>query len=637
MEEKEGIKRKELLLPKKNFLKQSVIFGLVNDYSDPDHIPYKDKMFLTPTEKYRIYGKFPVRMILDIILVILTTIQIVMINGHTSSYTRAFERFLNEMFLQNETPYDVEYPKIKYLYTMDQIVSHVQQSRNDFFNLGNLSIGNLTMEKPDIDTKIRVIINYLYNGKNKQNDLIQQYNMSKDDLWIFNETYSKYEIKKELLRMKYFLIHYKVRTFEPYNFGDYYECFDWSIDQYFSFKKRYHFEVSLNIKYSTCKDYSKNGDNFIKGEHWIPVLIVIFSLINLILTLRSIIINYQYYINFKYRYSKSQIEVEREDKSPKYKSKWEILRSKEKNNIISKLNCLQVIQCLFQLFGGILSLYQGRDATTINRYMIGLGAAMGYFLLTRYLNYYYNFQTIFRTIMKSIPNLILYFFGTLPIFISFIIFAVANFPYSERFYSFTRVILALFGMMNGDSILDIINDITQNSYFLGQIYIYSFNILFICVVINIFVSIIEEAFVNSKLKNKNHWIYSFSKKEQKKNEEEGVGVTRGEMKMYEEMRRRNIIRDTLNMNKERNINSKDNEIKTLNDKVNIRKNKKRETIKDIDIFSNVLQEAKKEIRNVHKEIEDCKESKMKYELNQYLSKRISNLEKLISNVKNSLM
>ncbi len=163
MEEKEGIKRKELLLPKKNFLKQSVIFGLVNDYSDPDHIPYKDKMFLTPTEKYRIYGKFPVRMILDIILVILTTIQIVMINGHTSSYTRAFERFLNEMFLQNETPYDVEYPKIKYLYTMDQIVSHVQQSRNDFFNLGNLSIGNLTMEKPDIDTKILVIINYLYN------------------------------------------------------------------------------------------------------------------------------------------------------------------------------------------------------------------------------------------------------------------------------------------------------------------------------------------------------------------------------------------------------------------------------------------------------------------------------------------
>ena len=191
-------------------------------------------------------------------------------------------------------------------------------------------------------------------------------------------------------------------------------------------------------------------------------------------------------------------------------------------------------------------------------------------------------------------------------------------------------------MMNGDSILDVINDITQNSYFLGQIYIYFFNILFICVVINIFVSIIEEAFVNSKLKNQNHWIYSFVKKEHNKKEEEGTGVTRGEMKMYEEMRRKNIIRDTLSENKDSNKEDKENELHILNEKITMRKNIKRETIKDVDIFSNILQEAKKEIKNVKKEIEECKESKMKYELNQYLAKRITNLEKLILDVKNSL-
>ena len=192
-------------------------------------------------------------------------------------------------------------------------------------------------------------------------------------------------------------------------------------------------------------------------------------------------------------------------------------------------------------------------------------------------------------------------------------------------------------MMNGDSILDVINDITQNSYFLGQIYVYSFNILFICVVINIFVSIIEEAFVNSKLKNQNHWIYSFVKKDQNKKEEEGMRVTRGEMKMYDEMRRKNIIRQTLNENKDSNIQTRnENELEYLEDKNSIRTNKKRETIKDVDIFSNVLQEAKKEIKNVKKEIEECKESKMKFELNQFLAKRISNLEKLILEVQNSL-
>ena len=635
MEEKDH--KNDLQLQNKKFLKQSVIFGLVKDYSNPAHIPYKDKMFLTPTEKYRIYGKFPVRMTLDVILVILTTLQVVMINVPTSAYTRAVERFFNEIFLQADTPYDVEYQKLKYLYTMEQIINHVRQSRDDFYNLHNMSIGNLTMDKPEQSNKINVIINYLNNIKSKEKDLIEQYNMSKYDLWIFNESYTKSQIKNELLKMKSFIMNYKVRTFEPYNFGDYYECFIWSIEQIFSFEKRYHFALSLNIDYSSCDDHSEDGNSFIKGGYWIPTLIVFFSLLNFTLTIRSIAINYQYYMNFKYRYSKSQIEILRENKPPKKKTKWDMLRTKDKNNIISKLNIVQAVGCLIQFSGGILTLYEEKDVIIVTKYIVGLGAAFAYIMISKYLKFYYQFQTIFSTILKSIPNLVLYFIGTIPIFISFIIFAVANFPYSERHYNFTRVILSLFGMMNGDSILDVINDITQNSYFLGQIYVYSFNILFICVVINIFVSIIEEAFVNSKLKNQNHWIYSFVKKDQNKKEEEGMGVTRGEMKMYDEMRRKNIIRQTLNENKDSNNQIKnENELDYLEDKITIRANKKRETIKDVDIFSNVLQEAKKEIKNVKKEIEECKESKMKFELNQFLAKRISNLEKLILEVQNSL-
>ena len=639
MEEKEvneNQTKKDLLLPNKKLLKQTVIFGLVNDYSNPAHIPYKDKMFFTPTEKYRIYGKFPVRMTLDIILVILSTIHIVMINGPTSAYTRAVERFFNDIFLQNDAPFDVEFPRIKYLYTMDQIINHVKKSRDDFFDLDDISIGNLTLEKPDNLTNIKFIINYINNENNEEKDLVGQYNITNKDLWIFNESNPKSEIKKELIRIKSFTLKYKLTTHEPYNFGDYSECFIWNIEQLFSFEKRYHFVLSLNIYYSSCKDYANNGNKFIKGSYWIPTLIIFFSLINFILTLRSIATNYKYYMNFKYRYSKSLIEIERENKPSKKKTKWEMLRRKDKNNIISKLNYLQAVGCLVQFFGGILTIYEGKDVIIITKYIVGLGTALSYLILTKYLKFYYQFQTIFNTLLKSIPNLILYFIGSMPIFISFIVFAIANFPYSERFYSFTRVILSLFGMMNGDSILDIIKDLIQNSYFLGQIYIYSFNILFICVVINIFVSIIEEAFVNSKIKNQNHWIYSFVKKEQNKKEEEGSGVTRGEMKMYEEMRRKNMIRDVLNEDKKNIQSISENNTENLNDKFPMRKNIKRETIKDVDIFSNILQEAKREIRNVTKEIEECKDSKMKYELNQYLKKRITNLEKLITDVKNSL-
>ena len=147
-EENEKATKQEKLIPKYNF-KNSVIFGLVKDFSNPTHIPFKDKMFLTPTEKYRIYGKFPVRMVLDIFLAILSTIQIVMINGPTSSYTRAVERFLNDIFLQNDAPYDVEFPRMKYLYTMEEIINLVTNSRDDYFDLDDVSLGNLTLQKPE--------------------------------------------------------------------------------------------------------------------------------------------------------------------------------------------------------------------------------------------------------------------------------------------------------------------------------------------------------------------------------------------------------------------------------------------------------------------------------------------------------
>ncbi len=247
----------------------------------------------------------------------------------------------------------------------------------------------------------------------------------------------------------------------------------------------------------------------------------------------------------------------------------------------------------------------------------------------KYLRFYSNFQTVINTILKSIPYLILYFIGTMPIFLSFVVFAVANFPYSERFYSFTRVILNLFGMMNGDSILDIINDIIENSFLLGHIYIYLFLILFICFVINIFVSIIEDSFVSSKIKNQNHWIYSFVKKNQNKNEEKG-NISRKEMRLYDEMRRKSLIRNVLRKSSKK-INEKiDKEKLIQNDKGQLNLN---ESIKDFDKSFNKI---KDEINNITNEIKESKDCKMKYELKQFILKRISNLQKLISEEKKTL-
>ena len=623
MEDLINPEKNDLLLSKNIFSVQSL-----KDLSNPSHIPYKDKLYLTPTEKYRIYGKFPLRLLLDIALAILSTIQITMISGPTTEYTKAVERFFYDTFLQNDNIHDKEVTRIKYIYTMDDLEDFVRESRDSFYELRDKSLGNLTFHETDEEFN-NILLSIDYINKKDENELMEEYNMTKDDAWIFNETYDKFQRKKILNGIKSFLIEYKVNTFEPYNFGDYYECFQWDVKQIFDFEKRYHFSITLDISFSSCEDLTKNGNSFIKGSYWIPSFIILFSLIDFLLTIRSLIIGYKYFLSFQYKYSKEKIKIERENKPPKIKTKWEMLRKKDKKNFVSRLNYLQAIVNIVQFLGSILTVYEGKEVIVVTKYIVGIAAALSYLNLMKYLRFYSNFQTVINTILKSIPYLILYFIGTMPIFLSFVVFAVANFPYSERFYSFTRVILNLFGMMNGDSILDIINDIIENSFLLGHIYIYLFLILFICFVINIFVSIIEDSFVSSKIKNQNHWIYSFVKKNQNKNEEKG-NISRKEMRLYDEMRRKSLIRNVLRKSSKK-INEKiDKEKLIQNDKGQLNLN---ESIKDFDKSFNKI---KDEINNITNEIKESKDCKMKYELKQFILKRISNLQKLISEEKKTL-
>ena len=607
---------------------RSTIFSLIKDYSNPSHIPYKDKLFLSPIQKYRIYGKFPIRMILDIALAILITVQIMMISGPTMEYTKAIERFFYNAFLQNDNFEGIEVPRIKYIYTMEDLVNVVNSSRKSYYELDSISLGNLTFNyENNENNSILVIIDYI--DKEKNRELIDEYNMTENDAWIFNNSINDTYRKKIINRVKSFIIEYKVSSHDPYNFGDYYECYEWDVKQIFDFERRYHISVTLNMEFNPCKDTDISGHKFIKGCFWIPSLILIISLINFIFTVRSLIIGFKYYLNFQYIYSKENIKIERENKPPKIKSKWDMLREKDKKNILSRFNYLQAIGNITQFLSAAMSLYEGKEIIITAKYILGIAAALSYLNLMKYLKYYSHFHTIILTLLKSIPYIMLYFIGALPLIIPFVVFGVANFPYSERFYSFTRVILNLFGMMNGDSLLDVINDIVDNSYFLGHIYIYLFIFLFICFVINVFVSIIEDSFVSSKIKNQDHWIHSFVQKNEDKKEDKG-NISRTEMKLRDEMRRKSMIRNAL-----RKSSAKEGE-KIEKEKLILNEKGKLNLKESILYFDKTFNKMKDEIKNITNEIKESRECKMKNELKKFILKRISNLQELINEENKSL-
>ncbi len=51
-----------------------------NKENNINKIPLKDSLFMSPIEKYKIYGRFPWKMIIHVLLVITTTAQVILIS-----------------------------------------------------------------------------------------------------------------------------------------------------------------------------------------------------------------------------------------------------------------------------------------------------------------------------------------------------------------------------------------------------------------------------------------------------------------------------------------------------------------------------------------------------------------------------
>lgn len=619
------------------------------DVNENEHMSLKDRLFLSPTQKYKIYGTFPWKMIINIFLIISTTSQIVIVMELTSSYSRSEVRFFHEQFLAEGDKTDPEFPSKLYLYTINDLISHIQQSIDNYYSLKDKSITEIDYLTPLKDTQIALEFFYqtaYYNQENKKN-YQKAFMINKDDLGPFKPDYrSKL---REILRLtKFFRLNFTVVTYIPFNSEDNYKCFIWDIKEVYSFEQRNHYTVSLKTNKRACSESIRSFNQKHKFEleaktsiynlDWIHYIVICLSLVSIILIVKYIHTNSMIYYQLKSKYKKTYVEIKRigHFNQVKQKAKWNLLSSKDKKKFFNTWDITALIGNIIQLLGSILLLYKKGSIMLINQLLIGSGCFISYLSIGRYLEFLRDYNPFISTILKAIPNALRYFFGVLPIYIGFILFGVGIFWRSERFASIPMAFITLLAMMNGDSVLDIISDLKGINFFIGQVYSYLFGGLFIAVVMNIFVSIIEEAYVESKMKNRNHWIYSFLKMNQSNTKEAMVSVndsisnsnsnedkidmTKGPRKLYEKVRSKAILREAINIEMSR-FDDKNLDVSPKN------KNSHLMNIDNpIEQYLNKIDKALKELENIAEEVVASNESKMKSELKKFLQQNISHLK-----------
>lgn len=102
-------------------------------------------------------------MIAHILLVIFTTCQILLIVGEKNKFSRSQEHLIYNMFLDQSDKRDVDYSKIAYLYNLQDIKNHVNESLRNFFFIKEKSLELVEFTNDDIYS----ILEFSYINSNK--------------------------------------------------------------------------------------------------------------------------------------------------------------------------------------------------------------------------------------------------------------------------------------------------------------------------------------------------------------------------------------------------------------------------------------------------------------------------------------
>ena len=484
------------------------------DYSAkaPKDIPPEDKVTLSPLDKYRIYGKLPLNMIIHILLVVFTTIQALVILGVFTDYFRAQEKSFTNVLISTDSKENRDYPRKTYLYDIPSLQNHLNNSVQKMLNKNNTFFTDPIFVNEDNEeievNSIEMQVEYKYNldSITKKDEykmpLEFYYNISSDYLGPFNRSYNEDDIKKYLNIIEEFELEYRFKTYVPYYYKQYKECFIWTIKQKYNFKKKAHFEVSLYINNEQCEEKSSLSriEQIIIAHSWIHFIVIFLATTSILLSL------YNFYEVIKL--NKYRKIIQKEKKRKKKIDNKNLNGSEVISTPLNKWDICVLISNICQIIGSILALLENDNMNGSIDILIGFGSMLCYICLGKYLDYDTKYALLYQTLKRSIPNVIPFFIGIMPIFIGFTFLGLCLFWNSERFTNVSDVMKALFAIVNGDSVYDIIVDITDKNNFFGQIYGYLFTILFIVVVMNVFIAIIQEAYVSAKVASQSHWIYS---------------------------------------------------------------------------------------------------------------------------------
>ncbi|KAG7392072.1 Mucolipin-2 [Phytophthora pseudosyringae] len=481
-----------------------------------------ERLVLSPWEKWATHGRFPYKLTLHVALVLLTFAQMQLYDAQNAAYMRASHRNWAFFFLPPAADIGVVPRFQRDLYTINRTMTAVHYLRDTYFSIANASVANYEYLRTSAGTiqPLKLAVGRVL----PHGDLeTQEYLVYQD-----NESVGPFDPEMTLWQKKHLFRSLRAVRFSfplrDHQFGNFYEeCFEWQVNVGFEVIESAQIHVQLeDCAVSRCASthprpfWTSARQSFV----WMHVVVALVSILYMALSLKALRRSFHVMARARgllggqaksggERLDKGLHDVATDenddDRSLRYTRQHVPLRSWTEIPFTLKLKLLNGLQLLVftslvlllaSTMWSLLFLKAHMPIQFWHRLLHATALLLLWSCLVGYLEHNQHIYSIVLTLKWGTPRVLQFLLGVSPIFFGYALFGTIYFGNKiEEFGTLSASMVTLFSLMNGDIIMDTFDAMELHQFIVsGKVYLYSFISLFMYVVLNVFIAIVEEAF-----------------------------------------------------------------------------------------------------------------------------------------------
>ena len=435
----------------------------------------RESLLLSPWDKWKKYRRPPWKFFVQMLLIIAVTTQLLLLSAEYTVYSRSAREALR----------DVLNPKrcTTGLYSVSSTVGCVRSAVDGYFNFTQNSVG-LFRVPGDNETESHAAVHLSVTsleGVKSGKESEQSYTLERTDYGPFDWTGQRFTDWFD--RIVHFSLRFVIFGTKVGGMEDSME-FEWVVWTHYDFQDRGGEVVVSYRDGESVRDIE--GTSF-----WLTsfpnIVVLVLASLSLILSVKGLIDAIR-----RYLYTRRHLGIS-----------WQTLPIGHKLRFFNLWFLVTILADIFLIVSCIFAFFQNSrgsvltpGASAASSVFLGIGTLLLWCTLLQYLEYSRSFNVVITTMRKAMPRVTRYVISVMPVYMGYTLAGLAMFShYSERFSTLTKVALTLFAVLNGDEILATYQSLYPYPYqIVANVYMYSFCILFITSILNLFIFIIEDAY-----------------------------------------------------------------------------------------------------------------------------------------------